>query len=170
MIGLPSTDQPLEIGARSWWVARLQTLLAARGYNPGAVDGLFGVPTQHALHAAVFALAQSPSYNARSIVAGRPYWPDAGTAINALDQAFKLDAAEGGNATCGTAAGLVYDPPPISASKTIVMGPAQAAQMGRKLGLEPDPPMSLGAKLAWGGAAITALGLASWGLSALARR
>lgn len=166
---LPTTDQPLEIGARSTFVARLQMLLSAKGYA-GPIDGLFGVPTQHALHAAVFALEQSPCYNARSIVASRSYWPDAGTATNALAQAFQLDADQGGVASAGTAAGLVLDAPPLGDPRTIVMGPTQAVALRQKLGLDPKPPMTLGAKVAIGSAAVATLGLVTWGLSALARR
>jgi peptidoglycan L-alanyl-D-glutamate endopeptidase CwlK len=57
----------LKIGARGAAVKRLQRLLKARGFDPGAIDGVFGAGTE----AAVFAFQRSEGLLADGIVGPR---------------------------------------------------------------------------------------------------
>lgn len=149
-IPLPTADVPFTIGARSSWVAEVQSILAAAGFDPGEIDGAVGPRTLRALESALAALASSPSPEARREVAN--------SGDSAMDLAFTLRM------------GFQYDrqvrggttPRPIEPETTIRMGPADAANaeagyLGRR------PP--------WGWIAGGMLALAGIGFGiAMARR
>lgn len=147
-IALPDSDVAFTTGSRSVYVAQVQSILKANGYDPGLVDGVVGPRTIAALEAAINRLAISMSPDARNTIAA------AGSTAAGLAEA--LTAAFGYDAELRQSPG---SPVPTAPEQNIAMGPDEAAKMAGRLGLG----VSTGFPWKWVGigAAVLAMGAAA---------
>jgi peptidoglycan hydrolase-like protein with peptidoglycan-binding domain len=128
---LPNVDVPPRRGAAAVVVLQLQQML--NRYGAGLVeDGVYGPATEAAVYRAYDRIAKGPSFEARNLVASGPSAAaTVGDLWNTLTLAF--------DAFAPSLQAPSTPPQPVAPPTTISMGPREAQQMGREIGVLPQP-------------------------------